>query len=409
MRRWRLTGTLGLCLVLGCASFAPQTTGHPCLLTTKPVIRPPSIAWHLFDVTVLSQLEQELDLVRVVRKVVGRPRPADDRVNGQVADSSFFTNRDIAGLSADDIRRGPTRAEQTATPPFVITRLKAEGKTAGFFVRDAHGERFLFKLDVPEAPELVTGAEVVASKLLHALGYFVPSYEIVQVGPNQLSIGPGLAITPEELRVRLGTRLRHGRLRVSASRLVDGDILGPFSFKQHRHCAELRALKLAYAWVNNTDAKDHNTLMAWTGTHAIGYLIDFGTSLGGDPVRGAKGPCQGWVNDVDLKDWTVQILTLGLHPNGCDPHERPVSPAVGLFSPRLDPIRWKPYAPNLAFEELTNDDGRWMARRLAGFSRAQLEAAVGAGQYSDPTDAERIVEILEARRNAILDTYLPDE
>ncbi len=47
-----------------------------------------------------------------------------------------------------------------------------------------------------------------------------------------------------------------------------------------------------------------------------------------------------------------------------------------------------------------------MARRLAQCSREQLEAAVAAGHYTDPRDAGRIVEVLEARRRAILNAYL---
>ncbi len=348
-----------------------------------------------------------MDLERVVRKALGRPRPSHDLHDGIVPDSSFFTNRDMTHVSPEAIRRGPTQAGQEAQPPFVMTRMKVEGKTAGFFVRDTKGDRYLFKLDFVGYPELLTGAEVVTSKLLYALGYSVPSYEIVNVTQEQLTLSPTLPPETKEQLARLVTS--HGQggvIRVSASRFLDGEIVGPFSFKAHRHCTELRALKLAYAWVNNTDAKDQNTLMVWTGHRAMGYLIDFGSSLGASASRGSKGPCQGWVNDVDLKDITLELLTLGLHTTGCDSKERPWSPAVGLFSPRLDPIRWKPYAPNVAFEEITKADARWIAERLALFSRAQLDAAVSAGQYARREDAQRLVDVLEARRQAILRAYL---
>ena len=395
----------------GCA------TGQPCRLATKPVIRKQSIAWHLFDTSVLSQLEQGFNLVRVVRKAAGIPKPSVNLVDGHVPDSSFLTNRDIEALSPDAVKRGPTQPGQVAEPPFVITRLKTEGKTAGFFVTDAKGRRFLFKLDLVDYRELVTGAEVVTSKFLYALGYAVPSYEVVLVDVDDLQLSPELAHNAQaDLSRLLASRVREERrpdgqrsegvVRVSASRIIEGEILGPFSFKRHRDCAELRALKLAYAWVNNTDAKDHNTLLVWTGNQVKGFLIDFGSSLGADAAKGPKNPCEGWVNQVDLKEWTLELLTLGLRKTGCDPREQPWSPAVGLFSSRLDPIRWKPYEPNLAFEEITKADARWMAARLARFSRAQLEAAVAAGQYRDPRDAAWIVEVLEARRQAILNAYL---
>ena len=46
-----------------------------------------------------------------------------------------------------------------------------------------------------------------------------------------------------------------------------------------------------------------------------------------------------------------------------------------------------------------------MVKRIMALSRAQLEAAVEAGQYRDPADAARITEILEQRRQAISAAY----
>ncbi|MBI3087521.1 MAG: hypothetical protein HYY91_01330 [Candidatus Omnitrophica bacterium] len=390
--------------VSGCAAASPRTP-HAGLLAGTPAPRKQSIGWHLFDVTVLSQVEQLFHLVRVTRRLTGSPLAAKNLRGGQVPDSSFFTNRDIARVTPAEVRAGPTQSSERATPPFLITRIKEEGKTAGFFVTDAEGQRFLFKLDAAGYPELVTGAEVAASKLLHLLGYYVPSYEIVEVAADDLSVSTQVDDGEEELHEALEGRIRNGRLRVSASRILDGEILGPFRFKDHRDCAEIRALKIAYAWLNNTDAKDHNTLMVRADNRVIGYLIDFGTSFGADAQRGAKRPCQGWLYDVDLMNGTLELLTLGLYDRGCKTAEAAASPALGTFSARFDPRGWKPYAPNLAFEELTGAEARWMAARLARLSHEQLAAAVAAGQYHDPQDAARIVEVLEARRNAIVEVY----
>ena len=166
-------------------------------------------------------------------------------------------------------------------------------------------------------------------------------------------------------------------------------------------------MKVAYAWVNNIDAKDHNSLLVWDGAKTVGYLIDFGTSLGADAGLGApKRPCEGWTYVVDFKEISLKLLTLGQHRSGCDVKERPVDSRVGLFSSRIDPDRWKPYAPNLAFLQMNEDDARWIARRLARLSRQQIEAAVSAGQYSDSDDAAYLIETLDQRRMAIVRHYL---
>lgn len=372
--------------VSGCASVKPGA----CLITEKPRAHKPPIAWHLIDVTLRAPFQACLSCAKQ---------------RGPANPSSFYEPRE---LDPDQVRVGPTQPSHEAQPPYVITRIKDEGKSPGFVVTDGKGDRYLFKLDRAGYPELLTASEVVASKLMYALGYHVPSYEIVDVRLQELSLDPGLGEDEDELEELVEDHLLQGRLRISASRWLDGEVLGPFSFRQHRGCSELRALKLAYAWINNTDAKDHNTLMVWQGNRVIGHLIDFGTSLGASASDGAKKPCQGWRYDFDVKDGLLELLALGMRNSGCNPKETVMSPAVGLFSPRLDPRRWKPYAPNLAFAVMTEADGRWMASEIAKLSRAHLAAAVAAGRYRHQADADRILEILEARRAAIIEAYLPE-
>jgi len=411
-----LLGSAGWLALSGCALLPKRWEARPCRLETKPLIRRQPIAWHLFDVTVLEPLEQPFHLMRWSRKLFGLPIRASNLHDHHVADSAFFTNRDLSTLSAEAVRWGPTPPHEAAAPPFVITKAKLEGKTPGFFVRDARGNRYLFKFDPVNAPELLSGAEVVTSKLLHALGYHVPSYEVAFLRPQDLRLPEsgetqGLApVTPAALQQLMEPRLREGRVRVAASKILDGEILGPASFKQFRDCAEMRALKIAYAWLNNVDAKDHNSLLVWDGRRTVGYLIDFGTSLGADAGRGtAKDGCEGWTYAVDLREWSLRLVTLGWHRPVCEAQPRAVSPGVGLFSLQLDPERWKPYAPNLAFLEMDDEDARWLARRMAQLSRAHLEAAVSAGQYQRPEDAAYLGEALDQRRWAIVRRYAEEK
>jgi hypothetical protein len=409
--RFRVSVVLVLCVAMlsvsGCASWPRSWSARPCCIDTKPVVKKQTIGWHLFDVTVLSQIEQGFHLIRVTRKLLGVPVQAVNLKDGWLSGSAFANGHRPEALSPEQVRWGPTRPEDLAVPPFRVTKLKGEGKTEGFFVTDSRGVRYLFKLDPPDAPELLTGAEVVSSKLLYALGYHVPSYEIVAVEPGQLTVHPELAFAQQDLEAILADHVHRGSLRVVASKILDGTILGPARFERFRDCADLRALKLAYAWVNNIDAKDHNSLLVWNGHETEGYLIDFGTSLGADAGRrGPKNPCAGWQYIVDFKEAALEVATLGWHRSGCDPLETPHDPHVGLLSARLDPHRWKPYAPNLAFEEITKDDAQWMAQRMSRISRVQIDAAVSAGRYSNPDDERYLSEVLDARRTTIVTHYL---
>ena len=397
-------------VISGCAAWPRSYGPRPCCITTKPVVRRQPIGWHLFDATVLTPIKQTFNLARQLRRLSGVPVPAFNIEEGVVSDSAFFTNRDPAHLSLDEVRWGPTRPDDLAQPPLVITKPKGEGKTPGFFVNDARGTTYLLKLDPIEAPELLSGAEVVTSKLLYALGYHVPSYEVLYLKPEELRIGPGVAIKEAELQSLLQPRLTGGAVRVSASKFLEGEILGPASFKRFKDCADIRALKVAYAWVNDIDTKDHNSLLVWNGHETVGYLIDFGTALGADAgVAGPKDPCEGWVNTVDLHELTLKLVTLGSHREVCDTQARVFSPSVGLFSTHVDPDRWKPYVPNLAFSEMNEQDAKWIAARMARLSKEQIAAAVSAGQYSHPEDAAHLTDTLIQRRDAIVRHYREDE
>jgi len=411
------------CLVLavsGCAAWPRSLGGRPCCVDTKLRVHRQPIAWHLFDVTVLEPIEQLFHLGRISRKLLGLPIRALNLRDGGVGDSAFFTNRDPVELSPEDVRWGPSDPEDAPDAPLTITKPKIEGKTAGFFVMDAKGRRYLFKLDPADSPELLSGAEVVTSKLLYALGYHVPSYEVVSFDPAQLRVGDGVQVRGADgemhpfdaggLTALMTPRLRSGQVRAVASRILDGEILGPARFKRFRDCADVRALRVAYAWLNNIDAKDHNSLLVWDGTKTVGYLIDFGTSLGADAgLGGPKQSCAGWTYVVDFKEASLELLTLGRHRPVCDAAHGAVSSAVGLFSSHVEPDHWKPYVPNRAFTAMTDDDAEWIARRMSRLSREHIAAAVSAAQYSRPEDAAYLVEALDARRTAIVHHYLDDE
>jgi hypothetical protein len=50
-----------------------------------------------------------------------------------------------------------------------------------------------------------------------------------------------------------------------------------------------------------------------------------------------------------------------------------------------------------------------MAGRMRRLSRAQVEGAVSAAQYTDPEAARRLADVLEARRWTIINAYLDDD
>jgi len=382
-RPFRLTvlAFLALCVLVGC-----QSAPGPDWVRERPrsAEEPFFILWlknnYFHPIGRLFSVDRHLG-----RLLGARYEAVDVLPDGSVPDSSFYTNRDICSLTPADVYRGAT-TRPDPTPPFTISKVKTTGAATGFFGKDATGAKFLFKLDLPGYPELTTGAEVVASRLLWALGYNVPQMYIVTIEGT-------------------GDERLDGQ-RAMASRFLPGEIVGPFKFHGVEKRREMRALKLAQGWLNNIDCTDFNTLVTWLPQEHLAryWLLDFSSSLGASD-RGPKRPKQGWEYTWDVFEQVSDLLTLGLDKEPYDKDAQPFSPAVGLFDDNYDPWRWKPLMPNMAFWEMTEADARWMAEKISSFTPEQLRAAVAAGHYSRVADRDYLLHGLLRRQLIITRTF----
>ncbi len=360
-------------------------------------------------------------------------RPALDlNAFGQVANSPWFHNRiGLGNMTPEQVGAGPGG---TGPPHGTLTVIsgKLEGATPGVVVRDASGVIWFIKFDPPGFPELSTGAEVVASRILHAAGYWVPETYAVDLSIGRLAIAPdakhrdrynrNVAMSERDLR-RLLFNLNPdpaGKLPALMSRAVPGKPVGPFEYRgvriddpndriPHERRRSLRGLWLLSAWINNTDPRSQNTLdtfVPMTADRKRGYvrhyLIDFGDSLGAAGER-AKYPGEGYEGQLDWREIGKRWLSFGaLYPYWLGVTGGG-APALGLFEAEVfDPERWSPNFPNPAFEAATARDSFWAAAIAARFTRAHIDAAIAAAGYSSREVAHRIGDILVARREKIL-------
>lgn len=373
---------------------------------------------------------------RLITRGLELPRPRRALgVNAldEVPDSTWFTNRIGAReLTLEELRRGAaTVGSPEPHKPWTIHSSKIGGATIGFVISDARGERFLLKFDRAGFPEIETATEVIASKLLWACGYNVAEDHIVYLRREDLVIAPGAEVKgwhgsrgPLD-RARLAGALAKvvhepdGRIRGMASRIIDGEPLGghaaegvraddPNDRIPHELRRDLRGLSVFYAWIDQNDVKEDNTLDVWAPDPADPrrryvrhYLLDFGTSLGGAALFGPD-PRQGHAYRVDFPDLFGQLMTLGLFERSWERRVAPRLRGVGLFdAATFDPGRWKPetpaYVPLRTADEL---DKLWAAKILIRFTRAQLRAVVETARLSDPRAADYLVDTLVARQRA---------
>jgi hypothetical protein len=358
----------------------------------------------------LRQVAQKLNLVRDVRQILGIADRANDLArDGTVLDSAFFTNRDPAGVAPDGLAR-EARAHGPAGR-LRMTDRKEGGTSEGLIAEDEAGDAFIVIFDPPEFPEMSTAAEVIGSTLLRLAGWNTPWSVIVELD--------GLAADADAVREKGISEEEvaafRGRRGVATRMIADG-FLGTWTYAVHRERRALRALQVFGAWLNNTDQVDHNTLVELTDEdHGLlrYHVIDFSGSLGASSAR-VKDPHDGYLNNkVDLHHgatWPLrQIATPFGYRHPWDEDEPVVSPAVGRFEAEVEPRLWKPYYPNLAYEDLEEEDAEWAARLIARFSDELIAAVVALGEYSDPDDAAYVTRALAVRRDAIVRTYLGED
>jgi hypothetical protein len=349
----------------------------------------------------------------------------------EVPDSTWFTNRiGVRPLTLDEIRTGPITIDSPANHlPWTVTERKQVGRSLGFYIADARGERFLIKFDPKHTPELETANEVITGRLLWAAGYNVPEDFIVRIRRQDLRVAPNATyVDGVGKRKRLldrdvqsslrGVAQTNGRIRVLASRIVPGYTLGghpqrgirrddPNDRIPHERRRDLRGARPIFAWLDHADITEGNTLDVWVADPArdrhyvAHYWVDFGKSLGAMAML-ARDPTRAYEYTVDYTEMFGSLVTLGTKPHVWARRNAPALVGVGLFERDFDPSRWKPSTQ--AYEPLLDSDRfdwLWGAKIVMRFTRDQIRAAVEAGELSDSRATRYVVDTLVIRQRAV--------
>ena len=384
----------------------------------------------------IYQLKKPLDLVWIATQIGALSPSEATNINtlDEVPDSTWFTNRHAyRPLSSRELARGPGYGEPSG--PWTVVKGKDLGVNPGFVATDTNGRLLFVKFDPPEYPGLGTNADVVASRILHAAGYFVPSYYAVAIDPEDIRLSPDAtipgryrvkrAMTPHDLESILSRAplLPDGRVLANVSVGLPGVPKGPFEYQgvraddpndtvRHEDRRELRGLRLFMAWLNNHDARRGNTLDMYVedkGRRFLRhFLIDFSASLGSSNIA-PKDPFEGHEYWVDPAIVGQSLGALGLWIKPWELDSTIVSPAIGHFDARaFDPEAWRGSYANPAFDRMTERDGFWAAKIIASFSDEDLRAIVSAGAYAND-EANYVVRVLAERRDLIRDRWLNGE
>jgi hypothetical protein len=399
----------------------------------KPAEAYGTLEWDFIDQTI----------ARPVTRVF-RVDPGGEATNvnalDEVPDSSWFTNRIGRGaLTPTQAAEGPCAGEAPLDPgrgPWLVVGAKPNGANPGFMIKAPDGRKFLIKFDDQRQPERASTADVVGSLAYHAAGFFAPCNRVVYFRPDVLRIGPGakaeeaggvkVALTDEHLK-EIFDRVHpaaDGRVRAGASLLLAGSPVGPWDYYgtrdddpndvvPHEDRRELRGSRLLAAWLGHEDARQQNTLAVWLEAPGRGgfvrhAVIDFGDCLGNFWSSYAIARRTGHQYHLDFGDIARDYVTLGIPRRPWDTaHFGPSGPIFGYYDiDSFDPEAWRSSTPNPAFGRMTERDAAWMARILARFTDAHIDAMTERASLSRPELTAELRRLLKGRRDKVLRRYL---
>jgi hypothetical protein len=365
----------------------------------------------------------------------------------EVPDSSWYQDprRDPAdpggpprALTAQQMARGPVVEEPPRLPFRVVSTLRG-GSAPGFVVDDRLGRRYALKLDPEGHPGMVSGADVVATRLAWASGWRVPATEIVEISRSDLVVTPESILydswgqrhpldgSDVDAILWHAVRDRNGSYRAVASRWIEGHLLGPFSWLgrnradandrfRHENRRDLRGFAVWSSWVDNVDVIDNNTLDSYVGEPGSGHILHYQLDVGGSLGVFAAQPAKYWMGDETYFQagrvfgslFTGGIWSRRWENDRWQRRRRALIeqyPEFGGFAAEhFSPREWQPIVDIPPFVRQTNRDRYWGAKRVAAFSLDELRAAVAVAQYR-PEAADYLVQTLWQRRNRIARDY----
>ena len=341
---------------------------------------------------------------------------------GEVPDSAWFENR---RLTPEQIRKGPGLGGPDRSEAWRVVGVKVGGAAIGITFEDARKDRYVLKFDERHFPETESSADVIVQRLAWAFGYNVPENQVVTFKREQLTLDPTAEVknraggkrpmTQADLDQYLGfAESENGTYRALASKIIGGKILGgvepegvrkgdPNDRVPHELRRDLRGQRVLWAWVNHPDIKSQNSLATLEpGGFVKWYTLDFGESLG-IGARTTSVPRLGYRTTYAMRDSLISLVTFGAYVH---PWERTAPPpqlrGLGeLESEQFDPATWTPshnWRPTDIADKL---DQFWAAEIMLRMTPAHIQAAVEAGQYTDPRTTAYVVKTLIERQHKI--------
>jgi len=284
---------------------------------------------------------------------------------------------DPGSIGSLDLFYGQGGRDGQPAGPFKFDSEDMHGTNPKFDVHDARGTKWRVKLGDEAQPE------VVASRLLWAVGYFVEDDYLL----------PTAEI--ESLHIERGSKLAQGWMVKNArfARKPQGQSeIGMWRWKQSPFSGtrEFNGLRVMMAVINNWDLKDENNSVFEDKKSGESIFItrDIGATFGTNGVSWSKDRSKGDVATYEKSKFIT-------HKSGAQvDFATPAAPDL-LTAPNVEQ-----YEMRRGLEWIGKDipitDARWIGSLLKQLSHQQLVDAFRAGHFP-PKEVESYVKVIERR------------
>ena len=290
--------------------------------------------------------------------------------------------QDPGNIAAKDMLFGDGGEAGQPAAPFKFIAEDMNGTNPKFDVEDANGKKWRVKLGEEARPE------VVASRLLWAVGYYVNDDYLLHVATVQ-----GLDIKRGAKRVHNGEQVIDARFARKPGKDTKVAI---WEWKNNpfRDTREFNGLRVMMAVLNSWDLKDVNNAVyinKKTGRQ-IFLVSDIGATFATNSLQTSrsqdKGNVKNYVDSKFITRTTATTVDFGT----------PSAPTSVLI--KTAGIMAADYSRRKGFDWIGNniprEDARWIGSMLGQLSHQQLVDAFRSGNFP-PESIDQYVTVLESR------------
>src|SRR5580658_485407 len=289
--------------------------------------------------------------------------------------------QDPGSISAKDLFYGEGGKDGQPVAPFKFISEDMNGTNPKFDVKDTNGKKWRVKLAEEARPE------VVASRLLWAVGYYVNDDYLLHVA------------TIKGIDMKRGAKLVHNEQVVDArfERKADNNTkIAIWEWKSNPflNTREFNGLRVMMAVLNNWDLKDANNAVYTdkeTGRQTF-IVSDIGATFATNSLQNTRAKDKG-----NVDSYVGSKFIIGTTPTTVD-FGTPSAPTGVLLKSAgflaADYVQRRGYV--WIGQDIPREDARWIGSMLGQLSHEQLVDAFRAGNFP-PESIDQYVSTLESR------------